>query len=328
MGTPPLASPTGGALVLGGAGFIGTHLVADLVERGYPRIIVADLERPSSFMPGVEYRKCDVRDPIALDVAGIETIFNLAGLVATPGHPDAEYLRTNVRGAINTCELASRSEANTIVFTSTMSVYPTGDDLKTEESPVDPVNAYGESKVIAESIHEQWQQSASANRLKVVRPAVVFGPGERGNFARLLRLIRSGRFVYPGRRDTIKACGFVTDLVRSMHWALSNTSPRLLFNFAFPERTTIQRISEAIALETGSRNPRYTIPARAMMEAARPFEWLELAGLRTGVNRVRIQKLIESTNIYPDYLLKNGFVWDTDLDEAIRRWVAADSQGQ
>jgi GlcNAc-P-P-Und epimerase len=310
-----------GAVVFGGAGFIGSHLLASLVARGYDRIVCADVAEPRRSIPGVEYQFCDVRRRIDLDSHGVDELYNLAGLVTTPGHPAADYLRTNVAGALRTSDFADFHGIDTVVFTSTMSVYPTGESLKTEQTEPDPTNAYGESKLLAEQVHQQWRRAASGRHLVVSRPAVIFGPGERGNFARLHRLIAGRRFVYPGRRDTIKACGYVSDLIDSFAFVADMTQDETLYNFAYVDRLTIAEICHLVAQAIGRADPRVAVPFSAMATAALPFEALERVGVRTGISRARLHKLVESTNIYPQLLVDKGFEFGTSPSEGVSRWV-------
>lgn len=310
-----------GALVVGGAGFIGTHLLEDLRRRGVQPLVCLDIAAPARPVADVIYRHADVRRPLDVDPAGIDVIYNLAALVTTPGHPAADYYATNVAGALSVCGFAAANGIDTIVFTSTMSVYPTGEEVKEEASPPDPVNAYGASKLLAERVHDQWLDGSPARRLVVSRPAVVFGPGEQGNFRRLWTLMRRGAFVYPGRRDTIKSCGYVTDLVESFHFTLSLAERRVLYNFAYDERLTIEDVCRMVSAELGRPAPGRMLPLGAAKVAARPFEALERAGVRTGISRARLDKLVESTNIYPAFLLKSGFRFSTTPAEGIARWA-------
>ena len=310
-----------GSLVFGGAGFIGTHLLRDLAARGIAPLASADIAGPREPVAGVDYLYADVRQPLDFDGAPYDTIYNLAGLVATPGHPDGEYYRTNVTGAVTVTDFADRHGIRTIVFTSTMSIYPTGVELKTEQSPLEPLNAYGASKALGESIHRRWQAGHADHRLVVARPAVIFGPGERGNFQRLYRLIRRGVFVYPGRKDTVKACGYVTDLVRSFEFVLGLPGNSDVYNFAYPDRCTIGDICRLVSAELDKPAPRALLPLPVMRAGALPFEALESVGLRSGISRTRIEKLVESTNIYPQFLLDQGFRFPTTLPEGIHQWA-------
>jgi nucleoside-diphosphate-sugar epimerase len=312
-----------GAVVFGGAGFIGSHLLASLVARGYDRVVSADVAEPRRRIPNVDYQFCDVTRRIDLDGSGVDELYNLGGLVTTPGHPAADYLRTNVAGALRTSDFADLHGISTVVFTSTMSVYPTGEALKTEQTEPDPTNAYGESKLLAEQVHQQWRHGASGRRLVISRPAVIFGPGERGNFARLHRLIAARRFAYPGRRDTIKACGYVSDLIDSFAFVADMTEDETLYNFAYVDRLTIAEICHLVAQTIGRADPRVAVPFGAMAAAALPFEALERAGVRTGISRARLHKLVESTNIYPQLLVDKGFIFGTTPADGIKRWIDA-----
>lgn len=308
-------------VVFGGAGFIGTHLSRRLVHAG-KQVVCADIAPPSQPVTGAVYVNCDVRQPVALDIDEPDVIYNLAGLVTTPGHAAADYYATNVEGALNVCRFAARTRGRRLLFTSSMSVYPTGEELKTEKSRVAPINAYGHSKWIAERLHGDWAKRHPDRQLVISRPAVVFGAGERGNFARLRRLVHRRAFVYPGRRDTIKACGFVEDLLDSFDFALDREEPYYLYNFAYRERLTISDLVNLIATELNCPTPRFTLPSGAMNAAAAPFEGLEHFGLRTGINRARLRKLVESTNLYPELLLAGGFQFGTTPQQGIARWLA------
>jgi nucleoside-diphosphate-sugar epimerase len=110
--------------------------------------------------------------------------------------------------------LTARVGADYLLFTSTMMVYGPTEAPKDEDSLLEPVNAYGRSKILAEGIHRLWQsERPDTPRLTIVRPGVRLWLAERGNFTRALK---GRRFVYPGRTDTVKACGYVDDLISSM----------------------------------------------------------------------------------------------------------------
>ncbi len=268
-----------------------------------------------------DYIYCDVRKPITLP-AGVSTspVVNLAAVHRTPGHPDHEYYDTNLSGAENITAYCTRIGADTLVFTSSISVYGPTEDLVDEASATHPESAYGKSKLQAEAIHLAWQGAAPGRRLITIRPAVVFGPYEGGNFTRLAKKLRSRLFVYPGRKDTIKACGYVGDLTRAIDFALQLPDERVLFNFAYPDRFTIEQICEAFHQAAHFPRPPFMVPKPAMMGLAMVFEALARAGLETGINRARVTKLVKSTNVYPGFLVSRGFGYAFSLTEALRDW--------
>lgn len=314
------------AIVFGGAGFIGTHLLGELAKsREYERLVSVDIQRPRAEVEGVVYLHQDVRNPIDATIAkGMPAdIFNLAAVHTTPGHPDGDYYYTNVFGALNVCRFASETGSRNLIFTSSISIYgPTEDALDEDDHP-EPVSAYGRSKLSAEAIHRLWQSEAPGRRLTVVRPAVIYGLYEQGNFTRLSRLLERQAFVFPGRTDTIKSCGYVKDLISSMQFMAARNDGVSIYNFCYEQRYTINEICSAFAQVAGYRDPKLTIPIWFMNLAVIPFEFLQRTGIRTGINRDRIKKLWFSTNILPKRLIESGFQFQHSLVSSLQDWKSA-----
>ena len=321
--------PSSTALVFGGAGFIGSHLLAHLVAEGkHDRVISADIRAPKRTVAGVEYLTCDVREKIDAEVLGpASVVYNLAAVHTTPGYEDWEYYWTNVLGATHVCDYARAAGCQTMVFTSSISVYGPCEEPKDETGALEPNSAYGRSKYQAEEIHRAWTRADAGRRLRIVRPAVVFGPGEGGNFTRLAGLLKKGRMVYPGRKETIKACGYVGELLRMLDFALEREEPEITFNFAYRERTTTEDICDAFRKVAGFKAPLGVIPLPVMLAGGLAFEMLGLLGKKTSVNRARVMKLVHSTNVVPGVLPAMGYEYETDLEEALRRWQAAEPSG-
>jgi nucleoside-diphosphate-sugar epimerase len=312
------------ATVFGGSGFIGGHLVASLAGAG-ASVVVADLQPPDDLPAGARFERVDVREPIELEPPGADLlVFNLAAVHRTPGHPDHEYFETNVAGARNVTEFCSRSSAGSLFFTSSISVYGPTEEPRVETSPPAPTSAYGKSKLEAEGVHRAWVEEGDDRRLVVVRPAAVFGPGENGNFTRLARGLRKGFFLYPGRKDTLKACGYVDDLIGSLFFMWGAADPVVTYNYAYPEPPTLEAICEAFHEVGGLPAPRGVIPTAPMLAVA---HLLSAVGLKT-FDPERVRKLVASTNIRAEELKRRDFPYETDLRSAIVRWRDADPPGK
>jgi nucleoside-diphosphate-sugar epimerase len=310
-------------VIFGGSGFFGTHFARHLASKSeIGRIVLADLREPREAGPKLEFQRVDVREPIAVNVGPDPLIYNFAAVHTTPGHEDWEYYWTNVRGAIEVCRFAASVGARQLVFTSTMSVYGPQEEPVDEDTLPQPVNAYGRSKLLAEQIHEDWQ-AAAERQLLVVRPAVIFGEGEGGNFTRLAGLLRRGLFVYPARKDTIKACAPVDDLPGCVDYMLGLDEPLIRFIYAYPERTTTEAINRAFVKAAGFREPGVVVPAWLINLGALGFEALGAVGFKTSINRTRVKKLIQSTNVYPRELERRGWQFPLALPEALKRWKEA-----
>lgn len=212
--------------ITGGSGFIGTHLT-NFLKEVYPQSNIYNLDIVENSQNGKAiYIYCDVRITINLnnvEITSDDVIFNFAAVHRTPGHLDHEYFETNIRGAENVCAFAERYGIKKIVFTSSIAPYGAAEDLKEETTLPTPNTPYGISKLVAEKIHTVWQaKDCQERQLTIVRPGVVFGKGENGNFTRLYWGIREHKFMYPGRKDTIKACIYVKELVRFMLYRLEH----------------------------------------------------------------------------------------------------------
>ncbi len=315
------------AVVFGGAGFVGCHFLSDLVRSGrYSALYSVDIAEPRFADPAIRYLKFDVRNgiPPRLCGEGPFDVFNFAAVHTTPGHEDWEYYWTNVHGATNVCRFASAVGAERMLFTSTMMVYGPTEAPKDEDAALEPVNAYGRSKILAEGIHRLWQsERPETRRLTIVRPGVIYGLAERGNFTRLSRALRQRRFVYPGRADTIKACGYIEDLVSSMVQMQERNEGVVLYNFCHPERYTSKDICAAFSKVAGYPEPRLVIPFWLLGLAAFGFEVLSAFGVKTDINRARVRKLYQSTNMVPTHLQRAGFKYCFDLPAGLSAWKAS-----
>lgn len=312
------------ALIFGGNGFIGSHLARRLAAQGtYDRIVCADISSEPRFrVPGVDYVFCDVTQSIDPGlVPGVSEIYNLAAVHTTPGHETWEYYWTNVRGATTVCAFARANDVRTIVFTSSISVYGPGEETKSEETKPTPNSAYGWSKLLAEGIHEAWFQEVAGRRLVVVRPAVIFGPAERGNFTRLAKLLAKGWFIYPGRTDTIKACFYVDDLIDAFGFALAQPDAFVRFNGCYSDRYTISQIVDTMRKVQFTGAKTVVFPKLPLVLTAKALQPLSASGL--GIHPDRILKLIRSTDIVPGWLKAQAFPTSGRLESAIERWKSA-----
>jgi nucleoside-diphosphate-sugar epimerase len=320
-----VSASTRSAILFGGSGFIGGHLAEALASRGYSEIVLADTSSPARPLPaGARYVFCDVRSPIEVEVGAAPLVVNLAAVHRTPGHEDHEYLDTNINGARNVVDFATRTGSTHLWFTSSIAVYGPSELALTEESALEPTSAYGRSKLAAEEIHEEWARASDDRRLVVVRPGTVFGAGEGGNFTRLASALRKRRFVYPGRKDTRKACGYVRDLVESLFFVDRLERPVSVYNFCYPVPPTIEEVCAAFCSTAGYPKPILRIPAPLLSGVARAAHALGVKDL----NPERITKLVHSTNIVPGFLSGHDFRFEYELREALSDWLASDPRGR
>lgn len=309
-------------VIFGGCGFIGSHVV-DLLREKYPdaKIYIADLLADTAQSDGViSYQRVDVRSPIELqgDFGANTLVFNFAAIHRTPGHPDYAYFETNIRGAENVCDFARKHGIENIVFTSSIAPYGAAEELKTEETLPTPNTPYGISKLVAEKIHREWAAENASRRLSIVRPGIVFGKGENGNMTRLYKALKKRKFAYAGRKDTIKACIYVKDLVRVMLAMGEAEGEKIkLYNCCYYPSFTIEQIANTMLKATGMRRRIPFIPRKPMMAAATLCGLF--GGLGLGICPARVKKLMVSTNIDGQKLAKD-YPLSYSLEDAFRDW--------
>ena len=327
-------------IITGGTGFIGTHLT-NLIRERYPEanIYNLDIVKPGNPNPvvknykpavkegeslGSTFVECDVRKPIdnlPFAPTSDDVIFHFAAVHRTPGHEDHEYFETNIRGTEHIIALAEKYGIKKIVFTSSIAPYGASEQLKKEDMLPMPNTAYGISKLVAEKLMEKWQNGDKTIRqLTILRPGVVFGKGENGNFTRLYWAIRGHKFAYPGRKDTIKACIYVKELVRFMLYRLENHSEGAeLYNCCFEPAYTIHHIVETMKKATGMNKFVPDIPNWLIMPAAAVIGAM---GAPMGICPARVKKLQVSTNICGQKMLDSGYKFKYTFEEAIKDWFA------
>lgn len=324
-------------IITGGTGFIGTHLT-NLINEVHPEAKVwnLDIVKPGTPNPvvknykpavrdgeqlGSTYIECDIRKPIGelpFTPTAEDVIFNFAAVHRTPGHEDIEYFETNIRGAENVCAFAEKYGIKNMVFTSSIAPYGASEQLKTEDTLPTPNTPYGISKLVAEKIHMAWQKGGEGRKLTIVRPGVVFGRGENGNFSRLYWGIRKHTFAYPGRKDTIKACVYVKELVRFILWNVEERkTPFDIFNCTFEPAYTIEHIVTAMKKVTGLKQWVPYIPNAIIMPAA---VCAQLLGSPMGICPARVKKLQISTNICGKKMKESGYQFKWTFEEALEDW--------
>jgi UDP-glucose 4-epimerase len=147
-------------LVTGGAGYIGSHTVRELVSRGH-RVVVIDLEPidPDGPLAGADGIVGDIADTDGLARVlrdhRVDGVIHFAGrkFVAESMRDPGRYFRVNAAGSLSVLEAMVAAGTSLIVFSSSCTVYGTPDhNPATEDMPLRPENPYGTSKMMVEQM--------------------------------------------------------------------------------------------------------------------------------------------------------------------------------
>ena len=274
---------TGHVLVTGASGFIGRALVADLAAAGRP--VRAAMRQPADvFARSVEVvAVSDLTRPVewrAL-LKGIETVVHLAGIAhAGPEIAETAYDRVNRLATVELAEAAQRMGVRRLVFASSVRAQsgPVADRLLVESDPPQPTDAYGRSKLAAENALRQ-----SGVPFTILRPVLVYGPGVKGNLARLLQLAGKPWPLPFGGFSNRRSVLARQNLVGAIHFALeSPATAGETYLVADPEPVTLAEIVTAMRAGLGRRPGLVSIPisplAMALKAAGRAETWERLGG--------------------------------------------------
>lgn len=206
------------ALVTGGAGFTGVHLVRALVDDGWDVTCmdIADPERGHAFeRDGVEMVRASIDDAEAIErtMPGTEVVFNLASAFRDIHQGMPLFQRVDVRGTEMLFESAIRHGVRRIVHCSTQGVHGSLDVVPGNEgSPLTPIDYYCEAKVDAEEVCRRFVERGLD--VVILRPTSIYGPGDTHGWLKLFRMVRKGKFVMIGTGNTCNHPVYVENLVQ------------------------------------------------------------------------------------------------------------------
>lgn len=175
-------------LITGADGFIGSHLVEYLYEKG-AKVRALSYYNSFNYWGWLETTNCindievvngDIRDPFYCKEISknIDVVFHLAALIAIPYSYVApqNYIETNVSGTLNICQAALENNCERIICTSTSEVYGTAQYVPIDEKhPLQPQSPYSASKIGADSIAMSYFNTFNLP-LTIARPFNTFGP--------------------------------------------------------------------------------------------------------------------------------------------------------
>jgi len=175
-------------LVTGGAGFIGSNLVEELVKEGNEVVVLDDLylgteENLEEVRDDIEFIEGSVLDKEKVEEAmqGCDTVFHQAARSSAPMHKEkpAKGARVNIEGFINTIEAAKKEEVEKVVYASTSSMYGSVEPPHREDQDVVPTNLYTASKMSRELYAKAYSERGDLETTGL-RYFSVYGPHEKG----------------------------------------------------------------------------------------------------------------------------------------------------
>lgn len=309
--------------IIGGSGFIGSHLARSLNADGH-EVIVADIVRSSE--NDCTYRLADVRDFDSLRAAlrGAAVVYNLAALHRDDIRPASRYEEVNTTGAINVCRACRELGIRRVVFISSVAVYGKAPPNTSEGGKAKPVTAYGRSKLLAEGVHREWQAEDPSDRsLVIVRPTVVFGEGNRGNVYELVRQILSGRFIMVGTGGSRKSMAYVGNLGAFLIHILGVHPGTHIFNYVDKPDYSMQDLVDTVvqSINHGGLS-RIRIPYPIGYIGGSVFDVLSaITGRKFPISAQRVRKFCSTTTFSSCKVESTGFQAPVSLHVALMKTV-------
>jgi nucleoside-diphosphate-sugar epimerase len=186
----------GPALVTGGTGFLGRHLVERLLSEGRAVTVLARRPAPDLEKRGVRCVPGDLVDADAVRSAcrGAETVFHIAAKVGVWGRHD-DFLRVNVLGTRALLEGCRTHGVRRLVYTSTPSVVYNGRDLSGVDESLPLTTACPSAYPLTKAVAEREVLAANTPELRTIalRPHLIWGAGDPHLVPRLLERAKAGR---------------------------------------------------------------------------------------------------------------------------------------
>lgn len=285
--------------VTGATGVIGPVLVRQLLDAGHT--VRALVRTPDAAVPlGAEPVLGDLSDPDALrrGAEGATAVVHLAALlhVNAPGDELSErYREVNVEGTRRLVEAAAAAGVGRWVFASTINVYgpSRGGAPWTEADPVRPDTLYGETKLEAEALVRALPGGI------VLRLAAVYGPGMKGNYPSLMRLLRRGVRTLPGDGTNRRTLIHIEDAARAFALAATGGVPSGTYNLTDGQLHTFDSVVRSLQVAVGRRPGVRYVPASWVRAALRVPAWLS-GGRLPGP--VLVDKITEDVAVSGDAL--------------------------
>ncbi len=243
-------------IVTGGAGFVGSHLVEQLIEKQHDVIVIDNLskgkkENLSKVIDRIKFLDLDIRDYISMEqnIRNVDGIFHQAALTVVQDsfkRPE-EYSQVNVEGTENIFRLANENNIK-VVFASSSSVYGHQKNMPiSENAEKNPINPYGKTKLDDEILMEKYVKLGA--KIIGLRYFNIFGKGQTKEYAGVItkffdRISNGEPPIIYGDGLQIRDFIFVGDIVKANMEAMSNDTSNFIVNVGSGKAITILELAE------------------------------------------------------------------------------------
>lgn len=292
--------------MVGGGGFIGTHLVERLLQRGHPvRVYGRNPSRFRGTPPGAEFVEGELGNHglIREALQGTEVVFHLVSttLPKTSNDDPIFDIRSNLVDTVQLLEACVEAGVRKVVFPSSGgTVYgPPGFLPVTEEHPTEPITSYGIVKLAVEKYLGLFHHLHGLD-YAALRISNAYGPyqdpaGQQGAISVFLERVREGRPVTVwGDGGAVRDYIYVSDLMDALQGVAERETRSRIFNVGSGRGVSVNELLDLVSEATGGRPEVEYLPARALDvqanvldvgRAERELGWKPRVDLAEGISR-------------------------------------------
>ena len=291
-------------LVTGGTGFIGIHVIAELIQRAWQVRCLVRATSNRRVLAGyeVDYIVGSLEDPVVLRqaVQNIDVVIHLAG--ATKAQSTDEFNRINHGGTQLLLEACVQSGVRLQSFVYISSIAAAGPSMSetplTEDAAPQPVGPYGRSKLLAE---QAVLEANTCLPVTVLRPSAIYGPRDT-DFLQLFRAVKRGLLPCLGRQELHVDVCYVDDLVQGILAAAECPAARGEVFFLGGAAHTWRGLGHEIARQLGTRPYELHLPRTlALSVATLADSWARLSGRPSILSRANLLERLQ-----PFWLFDSG----------------------
>lgn len=319
-------------LVTGSTGFLGSHIVDQLLARGDSVRALARPTSDASYLTeqGVEIVTGDVADLASLRpaVQDIEVVYHTAAKVSDWG-PWSDFQSATIEGTRNVLKAASEAGAPRFLHVSTDGVYALSafGARVTEESPLEKrfgwLDYYRRAKLAAEDEARRYAATGPM-AVTIVRPGLLLGERDAAVLPGTVAFLKSGAAMYLGRGRNRLPYVYAGDVAAAcILAATSDTTAGRVYNVASDEVVTQRDLFGTIAAAAGLSAPRRALPMRLSYTVALLMEaWCVLRGRRSRPAMTRFGVHMLALNYVEDaskLRREAGWAPAVPMAEAVRR---------
>ena len=312
-------------LITGVNGFLGSEIVRQAIDLRL-HVRATDKQKISIF-PDIDYHSADILDLSSLKpvVQGVSCVIHVAGLAHIfdkTKAANAPFKEINEIGTVNVVQAAANAGVKHFILISSVSVYgPFTRGIYDESAPCSPEGKYAESKYQSEQRAIEIAQK-SGMALTILRLATLYGEGDPGNVARLMKAIDRGRFVWVGNGSNRKSLLYKGDAALAVLAIVSSPASGInIYNVSAPP-CAMREVVEGLASAQGRRLPTWHIPASLILSVAKMVAAATGGRGRMGNLPATLQKwLADDAYSAGKFEKAFNFQTQTSLAEGLRREV-------